>query len=124
MAQTKRKRRTKHRGTAAGTVERRGRTSRPPSEKERKQLSRAEAREKRLNTPPTWKSSFTRAGFASLLLFFLLLFTNKQHNRFLIALIFTVVALAIYVPAGYYIEKFMWRRRQRRKAMAQSGGKK
>jgi ABC-type glycerol-3-phosphate transport system permease component len=124
MAQTKRKRRTKHRGTAAGTVERRGRTSRPPSEKERKQLSRAEAREKRLNTPPTWKSSFTRAGFASLLLFFLLLFTNKQHNRFLIALIFTVVALAIYVPAGYYIERFMWRRRQRRKAMAQSGGKK
>ena len=124
MAQTKRKRRTKHRGTAAGTVERRGRTSRPPSEKERKQLSRAEAREKRLNTPPTWKSSLTRAGFASLLLFFLLLFTNKQHNRFLIALIFTVVALAIYVPAGYYIEKFMWRRRQRRKATAQSGGKK
>jgi ABC-type glycerol-3-phosphate transport system permease component len=124
MAQTKRKRRTKHRGTAAGTVERRGRTSRPPSEKERKQLSRAEAREKRLNTPPTWKSSFTRAGFASLLLFFLLLFTNKQHNRFLIAVIFTVVALAIYVPAGYYIERFMWRRRQRRKAMAQSGGKK
>jgi Flp pilus assembly protein TadB len=124
MAQTKRKRRTKHRGTAAGTVERRGRTSRPPSEKERKQLSRAEAREKRLNTPPTWKSSFTRAGFASLLLFFLLLFTNKQHNRLLIALVFTVVALAIYVPAGYYIEKFMWRRRQRRKAMGQSGGKK
>jgi hypothetical protein len=34
------------------------------------------------------------------------------------------VALAIYVPAGYYIEKFMWRRRQRRKAMGQSGGKK
>ena len=123
MAQTKRKRRTKHRGTAAGTVERRGRTSRPPSEKERKQLSRAEAREKRLNTPPTWKSSLTRAGFASLLLFFLLLFTARGHNRFLVAVIFTVVALAIYVPAGYYIERFMWRRRQRRKQMAEPGGK-
>src|SRR5918911_3311153 len=124
MAQTKRKRRTKHRGTAAGTVERRGRTSRPPSEKERKQLSRAEAREKRLNTPPTWKSSLTRAGFASLLLFFLLLFTARGHNRFLVAVIFTLVALAIYVPAGYYIERFMWRRRQRRKQMAEPGGKK
>jgi hypothetical protein len=124
MAQTKRKRRTKHRGTAAGTVQRRGRTSRPPSEKERKQLSRAEAREKRLNTPPTWKSSLTRAGFASLLLFFLLLFTARGHNRFLVAVIFTVVALAIYVPAGYYIERFMWRRRQRRRQMAESGGKK
>lgn len=123
MAQTKRKRRTKHRGTAAGTVERRGRTSRPPSEKERKQLSRAEAREKRLNTPPTWKSSLTRAGFASLLLFFLLLFTAKGNNRFEVAIIFTVVALAIYVPAGYYIEKLMYKRRQRKQA-AQPGAKK
>jgi Flp pilus assembly protein TadB len=124
MAQTKRKRRTKHRGTAAGTVERRGRTSRPPSEKERKQQTRAQAREKRLNTPPTWKSSFTRAGFASLLLFFLLLFTARGKSRFEVAIIFTLVALAIYVPAGYYIEKLMWRRRQRRKQMAQPGAKK
>jgi Flp pilus assembly protein TadB len=121
MAQTKRKRRTKHRGTAAGTVERRGRTSRPPSEKERKQQARAEAREKRLNTPPTWKSSLTRAGFASLLLFFLLLFTARGKNRIEVALLFTVVALAIYVPAGYYIERLMWRRRQRRK-QASGGG--
>jgi hypothetical protein len=116
MAQTKRKRRTKHRGTAAGTVERRGRTSRPPSEKDRKQLSRAEAREKRLSTPPTWKSSLTRAGFASALLFFLLLFTAKGSNRFVVAIVFTLIALAIYVPAGYYIERFMWKRRQRKKA--------
>ena len=116
MAQTKRKRRTKHRGTAAGTVQRRGRTSRPPSEKERKQLSRAEAREKRMNTAPTWKSSLTRASFAAILLFFLLLLTAKGNNRFVVAIIFTAIALAIYVPAGYYIELAMYRRRQRRKA--------
>ena len=124
MAQTKRKRRTKHRGTAAGTVERRGRTSRPPSEKERKQLSRAEAREKRLSTPPTWKSSLTRAGFASALLFFLLLFTAKGSNRFVVAIVFTLIALAIYVPAGYYIERFLWKRRQRRKQGVPPGTKK
>jgi Flp pilus assembly protein TadB len=123
MAQAKRKRRTKHRGTAAGTVERRGRTSRPPSEKERKQLSRAEAREKRLTTPPTWKSSLTRASFAAALLFILLLLTTKGNNRFLTALIFTVVALAIYVPAGYYLEVFLYRRRQRRNQTGQRGAK-
>jgi Flp pilus assembly protein TadB len=123
MAQTKRKRRTKHRGTAAGTVERRGRTSRPPSEKERKQLSRAEAREKRLSTPPTWKSSLTRASFAAALLFILLLLTSKGNNRFLTALVFTVVALAIYVPAGYFLELFLYRRRQRRKQTGQGAGK-
>ena len=36
MAQTKRKRRTKHRGTAAGTIQTRGRTGRPPTAEERK----------------------------------------------------------------------------------------
>jgi Flp pilus assembly protein TadB len=123
MAQTKRKRRSKHRGTAAGTVERRGRTSRPLPEKDRKQQSRLEAREKRLNTPPTWKSSLTRAGFAAALLFILLLFTTKGKNAVLTALVFTAVALAIYVPAGYYLEVMLYRRRQRRKETGQGGGR-
>src|SRR5205085_8610810 len=115
MAQTKRKRRSKHRGTAAGTIEARGRTSRPPSQQERKRQSRAEARERRLNQPPTWKNSLTRAGFASLLLFVFLLLTTKGSNRIGTAVLFTAVALAIYVPAGYYIELYLWRRRQRKK---------
>ena len=123
MAQTKRKRRTKHRGTAAGTVQARGRTSRPLSEKERKQQSRVDAREKRLNTPPTWKSSLTRAGFAAALLFVLLLFTTKGKNAVLTALVFTAVALVIYVPAGYYLEVVLYRRRQRRKQTGQGGGR-
>lgn len=124
MAQTKRKRRTKHRGTAAGTVERRGRTSRPLPEKERKQQTRAEAREKRLNTPPTWKSSLTRASFAAVLLFLFLLLTAKGKSRLEVALLFTVIALAIYVPAGYYLEWFLYRRRQRRKQAGPGGGRK
>ncbi len=123
MAQTKRKRRSKHRGTAAGTVERRGRTSRPASEKDRKQQARVDAREKRLNTPPTWKSSLTRAGFAAALLFILLLFTTKGKNAVLTAVVFTAVALAIYVPAGYYLEVVLYRRRQRRKQTGQGGGR-
>ena len=35
MAQTKRKRQTKHRGNAAGVVESRGRTGRKPTEAEK-----------------------------------------------------------------------------------------
>jgi hypothetical protein len=114
MAQTKRKRRSKHRGTAAGSVEARGRTSRPPSADEKKKQSRAKARESRLNQPPTWRSSLIRAGFASLLLFAFLLLTGKGKDRALTALVFTVLALVIYVPAGYYIELFLWRRRRAR----------
>src|SRR5246127_5463506 len=69
MAQTKRKRRTKHRGTAAGTIQTRGRTGRPPSAEERKKQARVDARTKKLNTPPTWKSSAIRAGLAALVMF-------------------------------------------------------
>jgi Flp pilus assembly protein TadB len=116
MAQTRRKRRTKHRGTAAGTIEARGRTSRPPSPEDRKKQARARAREKRLNQPPSWRNSLTRAGFAAALLFVFLLLTARGKDRVGTAVVFTVIALAIYVPAGYYIELFLWRRRQRRKA--------
>jgi hypothetical protein len=116
MAQTKRKRRTKHRGTAAGSIEARGRTGRPPSADERKKANRETVREKRLNTPPTWSSSLKRASLAAALMFAFLLFTTKGNNRVATALTFAVFALAIYVPAGYYMEVFLYRRRQRKKA--------
>jgi hypothetical protein len=116
MAQTKRKRRSKHRGTAAGSVEARGRTSRPLPADERKKLTRAQAKEERLSKPPTWRSSFTRAGIAATLMFVFLLLTGPKKDRVPTALIFTVFALMIYVPAGYYIELWLWRRRQRQKA--------
>jgi Flp pilus assembly protein TadB len=115
MAQTRRKRRTKHRGTPAGTIQTRGRTGRPPTPEERKKQNRMTAREKRLNTPPTWKSSFTRAGLAAVLVFVFLLLTAKGKNKVLVAVVFTLIALVIYVPAGYYLELMLYRRRQRRK---------
>jgi Flp pilus assembly protein TadB len=116
MAQTKRKRRTKHRGTAAGTIQTRGRTGRPLSAEEKKQQTRADARERRLNTPPTWKSSTTRAGLAAALMFVFLLLVGPKNNRLESAALFAVFAFLLYVPAGYYMELFMFRRRQRRKA--------
>lgn len=116
MAQTRRKRRTKHRGTPAGTIEARGRTGRPLSPEERKRQDRAAARERRLNSPPTWKSSITRASIAAVLVFVFLLLTAKGANKVPLAIAFSVFALVIYVPAGYYLELALYRRRQRRKA--------
>jgi Flp pilus assembly protein TadB len=116
MAQTKRKRRTKHRGTAAGTIQSRGRTGRPPTAEERKKQSKMNARERRLNTPPTWKSSLTRAAFAAVIMFGFLVLTTKGKNRVGVALSFSVIALALYVPAGYYMERFLYKRRMRKRA--------
>ena len=123
MAQTRRKRRTKHRGTPAGTIEARGRTGRPPTPDERKRQTRADARERRLNTPPTWKSSVMRALIAAALVFTFLLITAKGKNKVPVALSFTVVALVVYIPAGYYLELFLYRRRMRKKAEAAGRGK-
>jgi Flp pilus assembly protein TadB len=114
MAQTKRKRRTKHRGTAAGSIQTRGRTGRPLTAEERKKQARMSAREKRLNSPPTWKSSLTRASFAAAIMFIFLVLTTPKHNV-VAALVFAVLALLLYVPAGYYLEVFLYRRRQRKK---------
>jgi hypothetical protein len=117
MAQTRRKRRTKHRGTPAGTIETRGRTGRPPSADERKRQTRSSARERRLNTPPTWKSAFTRAALAATLVFAFLLLTGKGKDKLLQAIVFTLFVLVFYVPAGYYFELLLYRRRQRKKAV-------
>lgn len=119
MAQTKRKRRSKHRGTAAGTISARGRTGRPPSadEKKRQQkLTREQAREARLAAPPTWRGSINRALLASGFMFIFLLLTSK--GNILAAVLFGIFAFALYVPSGYYLEQYLWRRRMRKKEEA------
>jgi Flp pilus assembly protein TadB len=123
MAQTKRKRRSKHRGTPAGTIETRGRTGRPPSPEERKKQTRATLREQRLNRPPTWKSSATRAVLAAVIVFVFILLTAKSKNKLVTALEFTAVALVFYIPAGYYLELTLYRRRQRKKLAGSSDGR-
>jgi hypothetical protein len=114
MAQTKRKRRSKHRGNAAGTIQARGRTGRPLNAQERKKQTRDDVRQRRLNTPPTWRASLLRASFASAILFIFLLVTAKKHNVFQAAA-FAVFALIVYVPAGFYMERLLFRRRLRRR---------
>jgi Flp pilus assembly protein TadB len=118
MAQTKRKRRTKHRGTAAGTIQTRGRTGRPLSPEDRKKQTRTEARARRLNTPPTWKGAAMRGGLAAVLLFVLFALLGRGKSPLVSAAIFALFALALYIPGGYYMELMMYRRRQRRAEQA------
>ncbi|MGC9221276.1 MAG: hypothetical protein ACP5H2_07990 [Solirubrobacteraceae bacterium] len=116
MAQTKRKRQTKHRGNAAGMIEARGRTGRPGSTPRSGQDDRASRRQERLNRQPTWKGSALRAGVAGIFIFFFILLFNKpKHGSPLAsAVLFAVVASGFYVFAGYYFEMYLWRRRQNR----------
>ena len=108
MAQTKRKRRTKHRGNAAGTVEVRGRTGRPPTPEERKKQDRDKRAQARVPKPPTWSSALKKAGLATAFIFIFLLITNKF--KVLPALVFAVLAMLLYIPSGYYLDSYMYRR--------------
>jgi magnesium-transporting ATPase (P-type) len=111
MAQTKRKRRTKHRGTAAGQVTNRGRTSKPPSADEVKKQRREQAKVTRLTKKPTWSSAALRSSLAAVFIcIFLLVTTHKPATSFL----FAAIAAMIYIPTGFYIETYMWRRRMRK----------
>ena len=51
--------------------------------------------------------------FLPFLMFIFLLVTSKF--KIAPSLLFAVVAMVIYVPAGYYLELFLWRRRVGRK---------
>jgi hypothetical protein len=115
MAQTKRKRRTKHRGNAAGSVEARGRTGRKPTEQERRKGSTASLREERRYQEPTWAGAATRAGLASAML--LVLFVSGiagQSQNIATAIGLSLAAFLIYVPLGYKVDRIFWERRMRK----------
>ena len=115
MAQTKRKRRSKHRGTPAGTIEARGRTGRRPTAEEAKQ-SKDDARRARMLQPPTWRGAAIRAGVAALLL---LVFTQLGIGPEMPlgqSIAIAAFALLLYIPLGYYTDRFMHRRRMAREA--------
>lgn len=125
MAQTKKKRRTKHRGNAAGMVEVRGRTGRPLTEADRKaQVKRtaAERRLDRLDRPPSWKAAANRAVIATLLFAVALLLLFGQEPSAVIAL--AGFMFLLYIPLGYYTDLFIYRRRQKQKAGPSANGKK
>jgi hypothetical protein len=124
MAQTKRKRRSKHRGNAAGTIEARGRTGRRPTPEEQKKLTARDARDERRFAEPTWGGAAMRAGFASIMLFALFQFGFAGQSQTLVtSLGLAGAAFLVYVPIGYKVDRFFWTRRMRKAGRALPQGK-
>jgi hypothetical protein len=123
---TKRKRRSKHRGTAAGTIEARGRTGRRPTADEQKKLTRDEARQRRLDKPPSWNSAAVKAAVMAALLF---VFTQiglfGDETPIQQSLLLAAFAMVLYTPLAYATDKWVYNRAQRKKAEAAAakGGK-
>lgn len=115
MAQTRRKRQTKHRGNAAGMIESRGRTGRKPTSAEKRGSSSAKgtgARANRFDKPPTWRGAFVRAMAAAAVMLLISILLLKKPNE--AVAIFPIVLVA-YIPISYYTDLWLYRRRQAQK---------
>jgi hypothetical protein len=111
VAQTRRRRRRKHRGTQGGRIDGK-RRGRPRSRAEAQQRARSRKRAPRGDLPPTWRSATLRGFVISALLIATLLLFRRPV---LASIGFGVFMLAVYIPMGYWIDRTMWRRRQRQK---------
>jgi hypothetical protein len=126
MAQTKRKKRsTKHRGNAAGSIEARGRTGRKPTAEEQKKNTRQSARDRRLQKPPSWNSAALKAGAMAVLLFVLtqvgILGNDADITQ---GLLLSVLALVIYTPLAYTTDKWVYSRMLKRTGQTPPAAKK
>ena len=118
MAQTRRKRQTKHRGNAAGVVESRGRTGRKPTSAEKTGTATVSAASRkrevdRRDRPPTWRNAFVKAMVATVLLLFVILVFMKGSGG---AIALFPIVLGAYTVVSYYTDKWVYERRQRKKA--------
>jgi len=117
MAQTKKKRRRKHRGTQGGRVDPNRRAGRPRTREEAKARARAGRKAPaRADAPPTWRSSINRGAIAALIFTALLLVIFKRPLGASLGL--GAFMLVFYIPAGYWIDTMMWRRRERARIRA------
>lgn len=114
MAQTRKRRRRKRRGTQGGRIDTNRRAARPRSRAEAQARARSRASGRtapKLDRPPTWRSSAIRGLAAAAIFTVLLLLIFKRSIGAALGL--GAFMLVFYIPAGYYIDTFMWRRRER-----------
>jgi hypothetical protein len=108
MARTT-KRRTKHRGNAAGMVEARGVTSarakNGPNGGPQRKGGKVDPRLR----VPSWRSAFIRALFAAGVFAVVMIALMKAAPGGVA--ITTILLLGIYTPFGYYFDSFLYRRR-------------
>jgi hypothetical protein len=112
MAQTKRKRRTKHRGNAAGAIEARGRTGRKLTPEEQKGAAKQNARQQRARKPPSWNGAAAKAAAMAVLLFALtqLGILGSKGTSLGQSVFLSLMAFLIYTPLAFVTDKWVYNR--------------
>ncbi len=118
MAQTKKRRRRKRRGTQGGRIDTNPRRSKPRTRAEAKARAGAKRRPaQKADLPPTWRGSVLRGLAAAVIFALLLMLIFKRPVG--VALALGAFMLAFYIPAGYFIDMTLWRRRERARMRSQ-----
>jgi hypothetical protein len=112
VAQARRKRTRKHRGTPAGTIERAGRTGRPRTREEAKSIAR-QRRTERLDKPPNWRGAMQRAAIAAAVFGVLVVIAFKRDV--VQGVVLAAFMFILYIPLGFATDTLIYRFRQRRK---------
>jgi len=125
VAQTKKKRNRKRRGTQAGNIDTR-KKARPRNRQEARNQAKSGSTKSRAGTrvdsPPTWKGAAVRGIIASVVFVALLMIIFGRSPAQ--ALPIGLLMLVFYIPAGFYMDQTMWRRRERARIRAAASGKK
>jgi hypothetical protein len=116
MAQTKKKRRRKHRGTQGGRIDRRPSRGRARSRAEAQARARSRSKKKggpRVPEPASWSSALKKGGIAAVL--FVALLTVFGQNP-AVSVLVGILMLGFYVPMAYTLDRFMYQRFLRKEA--------
>jgi uncharacterized protein (DUF2062 family) len=69
-------------------------------------------RDARFDKEPTWRGSLNRSLFAAAIL---AIFISVVQKNVVAGVFLGLVAVLIYLPMSYYMDRALWRRRQRQK---------
>jgi hypothetical protein len=118
MAQTKKKRRRKHRGTQGGRIDTRPARGRARSRAEAQSRARSRTQGKgkggqRTPQPATWSSALKKGAVAAVLFVGLLAFMGQAP---LTSLVVGLLMLGFYVPMAFLMDRFFYQRYLRKEA--------
>ena len=118
MAQTKKKRRRKHRGTQGGRIDTRPARGRPRSRAEAQSRARSRGKKKpkpgdRTPKAPSWSSALKKGAVAAVLFVGLLAFMGQNPIS---SLLIGMLMLGFYVPMAYLLDRFFHQRHLRKEA--------
>jgi len=121
VAQTKKKRRRKHRGTQGGRIDTRPARGRARSRAEAQSRARSRGKKKkpgeRTPAPASWSSAFKKGGVAAI--FFVGLLALLGQNP-IASLLIGVLMLGFYVPMAFLMDRYFHQRFLRKEAEKRS----